>query len=118
MPCFMLETLSSGRPFAGVHLPQFDKVVRDRRHGRMMERRETLAESAEAWADEIVGLWRDIQAGRIDPGTLHEAVQPFSVRRQLGRLFQVHAALAAGRTSAETEAPEPAALAATAQRKS
>jgi glycosyltransferase involved in cell wall biosynthesis len=117
MPCFMLETLSSGRPFAGVHLPQFDKVVRDRRHGRMMERRETLAESAEAWADEVVGLWRDIQDGRIDPETLHEAVQPFSVRRQLGRLFQVHAALAAGETAAAVGS-EPAVLAATARRKS
>ncbi len=96
MPCFLLESLSSGRPFAGVHLPQFEKVVRDPLHGRMMERRATVAESAEAWADEIVALWDDIRAGRIEPQRLHEAVQPFSVKRQLGRLFRVHAALAAG----------------------
>lgn len=96
MPCFLLESLSSGRPFAGVHLPQFEKVVRDPLHGRMMERRATVAESAEAWADEIVALWDDIRAGRIEPQRLHEAVQPFSVKRQLGRLFRVHATLAAG----------------------
>lgn len=101
MPCFLLESLSSGRPFAGVHLPQFDKVVRDPLHGRMMQRRATVAESAEAWADEIVALWRDINDGRVEPGTLHEAVQPFSVKRQLGRLFKVHAQLAAdGRVTA------------------
>jgi glycosyltransferase involved in cell wall biosynthesis len=97
MPCFLLESLSSGRPFAGVHLPQFEKVVRDTLHGRMMERRASVAESAEAWADEIVALWRDIRDGRVDPQRLHEAVQPFSVKRQLGRLFEVHAMLAAGR---------------------
>ena len=96
MPCFLLESLSSGRPFAGVHLPQFEKVVRDPLHGRMMERRATVAESAEAWADEIVALWQDIREGRVEPRRLHEAVQPFSVKRQLGRLFRVHAVLAAG----------------------
>jgi glycosyltransferase involved in cell wall biosynthesis len=96
MPCFLLESLSSGRPFAGVHLPQFEKVVRDPLHGRMMERRATVADSAEAWADEIVELWQDIREGRIEPQRLHEAVQPFSVKRQLGRLFKVHAVLAAG----------------------
>lgn len=105
MPCFMLESLSTGRPFAGVHLPQFDKVVRDRWHGRMMDRRETVAESAEAWADEIVDLWEDVRAGRVEPARLHEAVQPFSVRRQLGRLFQVHAALAGGGRVAAPERP-------------
>ncbi len=100
MPCFMLETLASGRPFAGVHLRQFEKVVRDRWHGRMMERRATVAESAEFWADEIVGLWEDIKACRIEPERLHAAVEPFSVKRQMGRLFQVHAALVAGAKAA------------------
>src|SRR5690606_10644374 len=112
MPCFMLESLSTGRPFAGVRLPQFAKVVRDRWHGRMMERQEDVATTAEAWAGEIVELWNDIRAGRIDPNRLHEAVQPFSVRRQLGRLFQVHAALAGGERVAAPERPRPAALAA------
>jgi len=112
MPCFMLESLSTGRPFAGVRLPQFAKVVRDRWHGRMMERQEDVATTAEAWAGEIVELWNDIRAGRIDPNRLHEAVQPFSVRRQLGRLFQVHAALAGGERVAAPERPRPAELAA------
>ena len=116
MPCFMLESLSTGRPFAGVHLPQFEKVVRDRWHGRMMDRRETVAASAEAWADEILGLWGDIRAGRIDPALLHEAVQPFSVRRQLGRLFQVHAALAGG-GRADAAGQNAATLATAGQRK-
>lgn len=111
MPCFMLESLSSGRPFAGTHLPQFGKVVRDRWHGRMMDRRGSVSETAEAWSDEIIGLWEDIRAGKIEPERLHEAVQPFSVRRQLGRLFQVHAALAAGRSVAAPERPAPAVLA-------
>ena len=49
-----------------------------------------------AWADEIVALWKDIRDGCIEPQRLHEAVQPFSVKRQLGRLFKVHETLAVG----------------------
>lgn len=97
MPCFMLEALASGRPFVGPRLPQFGKVLLSDRHGRMVERGETLQASAEAWADAVMAVRDDIAAGRIDPARLHAAVEPFSVNSLLGRLFDVHAALAAGR---------------------
>ncbi len=106
MPCFMLENLSTGRPFVGTNLPQFRKVVRDDLHGRLVDRGETLAASADAWADAVIALWDDVRAGRVETARLHEAVQPFSVKRQLGRLFEVHAGLAAGRNR-DLAAPAP-----------
>lgn len=100
MPCFMLEALSSGRPFAGTHLPQFEKVILDEMHGRLMERRDSIEQTADAWADGIIALWQDILDGKVDPARLHEAVQPFSVKRQLRRFFEVHGALAQRQTPA------------------
>jgi glycosyltransferase involved in cell wall biosynthesis len=96
MPCFMLEALSTGRPFVGPSLPQFRKVLLSDLHGRMVERAETVAESASRWADQIIALWDALRGGAVVPERLHEAVQPFSVKRQLGRLHQVHAELAGG----------------------
>jgi glycosyltransferase involved in cell wall biosynthesis len=96
MPCFMLEALSSGRPFVGPSLPQFGKVLLSPLHGLTVERRGSIAESAEAWADAVMELWQAIGRGEVVPQRLHEAVQPFSVKRQLGRLYAVHAALAGG----------------------
>ncbi len=94
MPCFMLEALSTGRPFVGPALPQFGKVLLSPLHGRTVTRRDTVGASAAAWADAVLALWAEIEAGRVEPSTLHAAVQPFAVTRQLGRLFRVHAALA------------------------
>ncbi len=90
MPCFLLELLASGRPFAGLRLPQFDQVVKPGISGRMVERAETADASTEAVADVVVDLWSDIKAGRIDPTRVHEQILPFSADRQLERLFEAH----------------------------
>lgn len=94
MPCFMLEALASGRPFVGPALPQFGKVLLSDLHGRTVVRGATVADSAQAWAEAVLDLWNAIRAGRVAPDTLNQAVQPFSAKRQLGRLFEIHAALA------------------------
>jgi glycosyltransferase involved in cell wall biosynthesis len=87
MPCFLLELLSSGRPFGGLRLPQFDQVVKQGISGRMVERADTAEASTEAVAQIIVEQWADIKAGRIDPARVHEQILPFSADRQLERLF-------------------------------
>ncbi len=90
MPCFLLELLASGRPFAGLRLPQFDQVVKPGINGRMVERAETMEHSADAVAGAVVALWDDVKTGRIEPSRVHQEILPFSVERQLGRLFQAH----------------------------
>ena len=90
MPCFLLELLSSGRPFAGLRLPQFDAVVKPGISGRMVERGDTTEASTESVAGIVLELWDDIRAGRIDPSRVHDQILPFSVERQLGRLFDAH----------------------------
>ncbi len=93
MPCFLLELLSSGRPFAGLRLPQFDQVVKQGISGRMVERADSVDASTEAVARIVVEQWNEIKAGRVDPGRVHEQILPFSADRQLERLFEALRAL-------------------------
>jgi glycosyltransferase involved in cell wall biosynthesis len=90
MPCFLLELLSSGRPFGGLRLPQFDQVVKPGISGRMVERAESEEASTEAVARVIVEQWYEIKAGRVDPRRVHEQILPFSADRQLELLFAAH----------------------------
>ena len=108
MPCFLLELLASGRPFAGLRLPQFDQVVRPGISGRMVERAPTADASAEAVANAVADLWTDIKGGRIDPARVHEQILPFSAERQLERLFEAHRQILSGRTRPATEMAERA----------
>lgn len=111
MPCFLLELLASGRPFGGLRLPQFDQVVSEGVSGRMVERGPDLATSTEAVTEAILALWDDIKRGAIDPIEVHRQIEPFSVERQLTRLFDAQRAL----TSIGTTATAPAALASNAK---
>jgi len=95
MPCFLLELLASGRPFAGLRLPQFDQVVKPGINGRTVERAVSIESSAKAVTGAVVALWDDVKSGRIDPVRVHEQILPFSVDRQLSKLFQAHLELSA-----------------------
>ena len=90
MPCFLLELLSSGRPFAGLRLPQFDQVVKPGISGRTVERADSVEASTEAVANVVVQQWNEIKAGDVDPARVHEQILPFSADRQLERLFEAH----------------------------
>src|SRR5260370_35655742 len=81
MPCFLLELLASGRPFAGLRLPQFDPLVKEGVSGRMVERRANIDATADVVADAIIRVWDDIQAGRIEPDAVHRQNLPVSVAR-------------------------------------
>jgi glycosyltransferase involved in cell wall biosynthesis len=87
MPCFLLELLASGRPFGGLHLPQFGQVVENGINGRMVERADTMEENERRVVEAIVAQWDDIRDGKVDPGQVHARIIPWSIENQMGRLF-------------------------------
>ena len=93
MPCFLLETLSAGRPFCAIRLPQYDPLVVRGISGEMVERTEPDVACAAQLVDAFAKLWADIQSGRVDPAKIHALVQPYSIENQMARLFAHHRAL-------------------------
>ncbi|MEZ5841647.1 MAG: glycosyltransferase [Hyphomicrobiales bacterium] len=95
MPCFLLETMSTGRPMGAIRLPQYDPLVETGKTGFLMERLEdgeaTVEEMAAAW----VRLWQGIKDGTIRTDAVHARVEPYSVATQLPRLFDIHRSLVA-----------------------
>ncbi len=98
LPCFMMETLASGRPMGVIRLPQFQIDLPDYAplmvegisgflRPRDEERRE---ETASLMADGFVRLWEDIRNGRYDPERIAKRVRPYSIDVQLPRLFERH----------------------------
>ena len=90
LPVFLLETLASGRPMAVIRLPQFDPLIVAGTSGILVERAAAQAQSAEAMAQAIAGLWTDMRAGRLAPERIAELAHPYSVEAQLPRLFATH----------------------------
>lgn len=99
MPCFLLEMLASGRPFAAIRLPQYDPLVVAGVSGAMVERSEPGTACEAMLVEAFAGLWGDIQSGRIDPARVHGLVAPYSIENQMARLFAHHRALQGGKTS-------------------
>ena len=96
MPCYLLETLASGRPFAAIRLPQYDPLIVAGKSGFMVERSEP-AEACEAGlAAAVVRLWEMIRDGGFDPAGVHALALPYSVENQMARLFAHHRALQDG----------------------
>jgi glycosyltransferase involved in cell wall biosynthesis len=93
MPCYLLETLASGRPFCALRLPQYDPLIVPGVSGTLVERSEPADVCIAELTDAFVRLWEDIQHGRIDPKSVHERVLPYSVETQMNRLFAHHRAL-------------------------
>jgi glycosyltransferase involved in cell wall biosynthesis len=102
MPCFLLETLASGRAFAALRLPQFDPVVKSGLSGVLVARTDDNATTVEALATATLGLWDIIRAGQLAPEAIADVVAPYRIERQLSRLIAHHHALGgahAGRAS-------------------
>jgi glycosyltransferase involved in cell wall biosynthesis len=96
MPCYLLETLSAGRPFCAIRLPQYDPLVVAGVSGELIERTEPVDDSLAKLVDAFVRLRDDIFAGRIDPDRVHQRVAPYSIETQMSRLFAHHRALQGG----------------------
>ncbi len=92
LPCYLLEMLASGRPVAAVDLPQFAGLVVAGISGRLVVRRPSGM--AEAMAEAMLDLAAGIADATLDPSVIAERVAPFSVARQMGRLFDAHRDLA------------------------
>lgn len=90
MPCYLLETLSAGRPFVAIRLPQYDPLIVAGVSGHLIERSEPVEPCEAQLVDGFVALWADIRAGRIDPEKVHQLVSPYSIENQMGRLFACH----------------------------
>jgi glycosyltransferase involved in cell wall biosynthesis len=103
MPCFLLELLASGRPFGGLRLPQFDRVVERSVSGRMVERAETSQKTASTVVSAILDQWEDIKCGKADPKRVHQKILPWSIDHQLDRLFVALRTIAKPGRSAVTE---------------
>lgn len=93
MPCYLLETLSSGRPMGAIRLPQYDPLIETGVSGFLVERPEDREAAAEAMASSFARLAADIAAGRLDPATIRAKVTPYSVAVQMPKLFERHIAL-------------------------
>jgi glycosyltransferase involved in cell wall biosynthesis len=93
LPCFLLETLAAGRPFAATRLPTFEGIVVEGQTGFLAERREARAATAEAMADGLAELRADISGRRLVPNQIAASVERYSVRAIFTKLFEVHARL-------------------------
>lgn len=93
LPCFLLETLASGRAFGAVRLPTFEALVRPHQTGLLTDRAETRGETASRLADGFVALWQEICAGKLEPQVIAGSVSHLSVRAIFAQLFDRHAML-------------------------
>ena len=95
MPCYLLEMIASGRPVVSMTLPQFTSVIVPGVSGALVERQATQ----EASADRLVTAFEDlaiaIDTHQLDPSRIASLANPFSVSRQMSRLFACHDAIAA-----------------------
>ncbi|MCX5513186.1 hypothetical protein C3941_01105 [Kaistia algarum] len=96
MPCYLLETLSSGRPMGAIRLPQFDPLVVDGESGFLIERGEAGDDTASRLTEHFLALFRAIAAGQLDPAMIRRKAVPYSTAVQMPRLFERHRSLAAG----------------------
>lgn len=109
MPCYLLETLSSGRPMGAIRLPQYDPLIEEGVSGFLIERPEDREVAAEAMADGFARLSKEIAGGQIDPEIIRAKVTPYSVAVQMPKLFERHIALGRAHTSVgQVRAASPA----------
>ena len=110
MPCYLLETLSVGRPFCAIRLPQYDPLVVRGVSGELVERTDPVDTCLEQLVDAFARLRDDIFAGRIDTDRVHARVEPYSVETQMSRLFAHHRRLQQSPRSANRVASNPAGI--------
>ncbi len=90
MPCYLLEMLSIGRPFAAIRLPQYDPLIVAGTSGVLVERTQPDSDCLAALVDALARLRDDAAAGRIDPAAIHALVTPYAVDTQMERMFAHH----------------------------
>ena len=94
MPCYLLEMLSVGRPVVAIRLPQFDAVIDEGISGYMVERIADEPALVSLLADRLTRVWLEIQQGQINPSSVRQKIDRFSVETQLAGHFAQHKSLA------------------------
>lgn len=107
MPCYLLETLAAGRPFGAIRLPQYDPLIVHGVSGELVTRADDPGESARLLADAFLRIWSDIRAGRCDPAAVASLTEPYSVNRQLARLFDWQREIARKNTASAGRGASP-----------
>ncbi len=92
-PCFLLETLASGRAFGAVELPSLKPFVLPGISGELVPRPADPAAAPEAIAAGLARVWAAIRAGRYQPERIAALVEPFAAHRLYGTIFDRHAAI-------------------------
>ncbi|MCW6508618.1 WecB/TagA/CpsF family glycosyltransferase [Lichenifustis flavocetrariae] len=93
MPCYLLEMLSIGRPFAAIRLPQYDPLIVPGLSGHLIERTDPDASCLDDLVAAFVTLRDALAAGSLDPMKIHGLVKPYSIEVQMQRMFALHRAL-------------------------
>ena len=104
LPCFLLETMSTGRPFCAIRLPQYDPFFATGVGGTLVERGQDEASCRAAMVDAYVALWDRIVRGAVTPESVHQLVQPYSLETQMSRLFAHHRLLQGDRPQSRNPA--------------
>jgi glycosyltransferase involved in cell wall biosynthesis len=108
MPCYLLETLSIGRPVGAIRLPQYDPLIVEGVSGTLIERTDPVDACRAALVDAFATIWDKVQNGSFDPACIHALIEPYSVDNQMMRLFACHREL---QDAQRHEAPGPGMLA-------
>lgn len=100
MPCYLLESLATGRPFAALRLPQYEPLIVEGVSGALVERSDPPQACEDALVEAFAQLRDDVFAGRLDPRRIAALAQPYSVEQQMARLFERHRELQNGAAAA------------------
>ena len=93
MPCYLLEMLSVGRPFAAIRLPQYDPLIVAGTSGGLVERTEPDDACLAALVDALARVRDAVAEGRVDPASIHALVKPYAIEVQMERMFAHHRTL-------------------------
>jgi glycosyltransferase involved in cell wall biosynthesis len=93
-PCFLLETLASGRAFGSVELPSLIPFVRSGLSGELVPRPARAEDAPEAIAAGLEAVWQAIKLEHYKPEDIAELVEPFAAKRLYRTIFDTHAATA------------------------
>ncbi|MDX7950585.1 WecB/TagA/CpsF family glycosyltransferase [Lichenihabitans sp. Uapishka_5] len=93
MPCYLLEMLSVGRPFAAIRLPQYDPLIVPGISGTLVERTDPDAACLDRLVDALADLRDAVAADRLDPAAIHALATPYSIDVQMERMFAHHRTL-------------------------
>lgn len=91
MPRFVIECMASGRPVVALHLPQLERITRDRVSGFLVPRSN---EQIELIAQRIADTWAGIKSGQFVPEVIADCVDAHRPATLLKKIWNDHRRLA------------------------